>query len=83
MILGVCFQIPVNFILLVVNNLYPFVLDSILVLVHHVAFLCTLMTSLSLSTILWGNSVAVYRYYILKNKNRTMSALGLPREVSS
>lgn len=55
MILGVCFHIPMNFILPVVNNLYSFVLDSISVLVHNVAFLSTLMISFfSFSAILSG-----------------------------
>lgn len=46
MILGVYVHIPMDFILLVVNNLNPFVLDSIPVLVHNEAFLSTLMISL-------------------------------------
>lgn len=68
MILGVCFHIPMNFILLVVNNLYPFVLGSIPVLVHSEAFLSTRMISLSLflSCSFWGNPVAVYRYHTFK-----------------
>ena len=55
MIPGVCFHIPVSFIRPVVNNLYPFVLDRIPVLVHNVAFLSALMISVfSFSTILFG-----------------------------